>query len=64
MADPRFKLDEVSLVTLTQKSLELSWTRDPFDRLIAAHSLTRRVPLCSVDEVMLQHHKFIVPELR
>ena len=64
MTDPRFELDEVSLVALIQKSLDLGWTRDPFDRLIAAHSLARRVPLCSIDTVMLQHHKLIVPELR
>ena len=64
MTDPRFELDEVSLVALIQKSLDLGWTRDPFDRLIAAHSLARRVPLCSIDSIMLQHHKLLVPELR
>jgi len=64
MADPRFQVDEVSIATLVQRSLDLSWTRDPFDRLIAAHSLARRLPLCSVDGVMLQHHKLVVPELR
>src|SRR5882672_6499805 len=37
MADSRFQFDDISLVTLIQKSLELSWTRDPFDRMIAAH---------------------------
>jgi PIN domain nuclease of toxin-antitoxin system len=64
MSDPRFQFDEIPFATLIQKSLELSWTRDPFDRLIAAHSLCRTVPLCSVDEVMLQNHKLVVPELR
>lgn len=62
--DPRFEVDEVSVVSLIQKSLDLSWTRDPFDRLIAAHSRLRRVPLCSVDTVILAHHKLVVPELR
>ncbi|HEY2385013.1 MAG TPA: PIN domain-containing protein [Terriglobia bacterium] len=55
--DPRFQFDDVPFATLIQKSLELSWTRDPFDRIIAAHSLSRLMPLCSVDEVTLQHHK-------
>lgn len=64
MEDPRFQFDDVSFATVIQKSLELSWTRDPFDRLIAAHSLVRRAPLCSVDEAMLENHKLIVPELR
>ena len=64
MDDPRFELDEVPLANLIQKSLHLSWTRDPVDRMIAAHSIARRVPLCSVDSLMLQHHKLLVPELR
>ena len=64
LSDRRFIVDDAPFVTLTRKSLDLSWTRDPFDRLIAAHSLVRRVPLCSVDDLMLEHHKLIVPELR
>jgi PIN domain nuclease of toxin-antitoxin system len=64
MTDPRFEIDEVSVVALIQRSLELHWTRDPFDRLIAAHSRLRRVPLCSVDTVILANHKLLLPELR
>ena len=63
-SDPRFQFDDVPFSTLIQKSLELSWTRDPFDRMIAAHSLCRVVPLCSVDDAMLKHHKLLLPELR
>jgi PIN domain nuclease of toxin-antitoxin system len=63
-ADSRFIVGDVSLLTLTEKAVSLGWTRDPFDRLIAAHSLARRVPLCSVDSNILEHHKLIVPELR
>ncbi len=64
LSDARFIVDEVPYVTLVLKSLEIGWTRDPFDRLIAAHSLARRLPLCSVDEVVLHNHRMIVPELR
>ena len=64
MKDPRFAIDEVPITTLIERALDLAWTRDPFDRLIAAHSHARRVPLCSVDAVMRRHHKLIVPELR
>ena len=64
MEDPRFAVDEISVATLVQRSLELSWTRDPFDRLIAAHSLARRVPLCSLDQLILENHKHVVHELR
>jgi PIN domain nuclease of toxin-antitoxin system len=64
MEDSRFRVDEISVVNLVRRSVELSWSRDPFDRLIAAHSLARRLPLCSIDQAMLQHHKHIVRELR
>jgi len=64
LSDTRFAVDDVPFVTLIQKSLDLSWSRDPFDRLIAAHSLTRRLPLCTVDTIMLENHKLLVPELR
>jgi PIN domain nuclease of toxin-antitoxin system len=33
----------------------LAWTRDPFDRLIAAHALADDLPLVTRDEVMLAH---------
>lgn len=64
MTDPRFVVDDVSLVALTHKALALSWTRDPFDRLVCAHSLVRRLALCSVDTNIQENHKLLVPELR
>ena len=64
MSDPRFQFDDAPLAGIIQRSLDLTWTRDPFDRLIAAHSLVRRVPLCTVDALVLDNHKLIVPELR
>lgn len=63
-ADPRFVIDEVSLVALVEKALPLSWTRDPFDRLLAAHSEARRVPLASLDRRIRAGHRFLVEELR
>src|ERR1700722_15153392 len=63
-ADSRFVIDEPSFVSLVQKSLELSWARDPFDRLLVAHSLVRRKSLCSVDSLMLENHRLIPPELQ
>jgi len=61
--DPRFLVDEVPLMNLIQQALPLSWTRDPFDRLLAAHSAARRVPLCSVDRQIRAHHSWIPAEL-
>ena len=62
-ADPRFLVDEVPLLALVRHAIPLSWTRDPFDRLVAAHSAARRVPLCSVDQRVRAHHGLLVPEL-
>jgi PIN domain nuclease of toxin-antitoxin system len=63
MSDPRFVVDEVPLVPLVLQSLPLDWTRDPFDRLICAHSTARRVPLCTTDRRIREHHRLVVPEL-
>jgi PIN domain nuclease of toxin-antitoxin system len=63
MADPRFVVDEVPLVPLVLRSLSLGWTRDPFDRLLCAHSAARRVPLCSTDRRIRDHHRLVVAEL-
>jgi PIN domain nuclease of toxin-antitoxin system len=62
--DPRFVVDEVPLLALIQQALPLSWTRDPFDRLLAAHSEARRAPFCTLDRRMRAEHGLIVRELR
>lgn len=64
MADSRFIVDEAPLMQLIRHALELGWTRDPFDRLLAAHSSARRVPLCTVDRTILEHHVFVAGEVR
>lgn len=62
--DPRFLVDDPSLVTLVRHAMPLAWTRDPFDRLLAAHSTTRRTPLCTLDRTIREHHPLIAAELR
>jgi PIN domain nuclease of toxin-antitoxin system len=57
--DPRFVIDEIPLVPLIRRAIELTWTRDPFDRLIAAHSSVRRLPLCTTDRVVRQNHSLL-----
>ena len=64
MDDPRFTVDDAPLVTLVRHALSLDWTRDPFDRLLAAHSTARRIPLCTADRRMLAHHPLLPLELR
>jgi PIN domain nuclease of toxin-antitoxin system len=62
--DNRFVIDDPPLAQVFDNALSLDWTRDPFDRLLVAHSLTRRIPLCSVDEMIQRHHRLLSQELR
>lgn len=62
--DPRFVVDEVPLVPLIRQAMPLRWTRDPFDRLLAAHSAARRAPFCTLDRRIHEHHAFLPRELR
>jgi PIN domain nuclease of toxin-antitoxin system len=57
--DSRFVIDEIPLMPLIRRAIELTWTRDPFDRLIAAHSSVRRLPLCTTDRTVRQHHPLL-----
>ena len=63
-SDSRFVLDEPPLIPLIRRALPFSWTRDPFDRLLAAHSATRRVPLCTVEPTLLKHYALVVQSPR
>jgi PIN domain nuclease of toxin-antitoxin system len=62
--DDRFVIDDAPLEPVFRNAISMHWTRDPFDRLLAAHSLTRRVPLCSLDETIRVHHRLLPRELR
>jgi PIN domain nuclease of toxin-antitoxin system len=62
--DPRFVVDEVPLLPLVRNAIALTWTRDPFDRLLAAHSEARRAPLITLDRTLRRYHPLIVRELR
>ncbi len=62
-ADERFLIDEVGLGALVRRALPLTWTRDPFDRLLAAHSALRRMPLCTVDRTLHEYHSLFPEEL-
>ncbi len=38
-----------SVATVCRAAMKLAWTRDPFDRLICAHSLAAELPLVTKD---------------
>jgi PIN domain nuclease of toxin-antitoxin system len=46
---------DISAAALCRQALTLSWTRDPFDRLLAAHALATGWPLVTKDESLRQH---------
>ena len=62
MEDPRFTVDDIPLATVIRHALGLTWTRDPFDRMLVAHSLARRVPFCTTDREIRRHHRLIAGE--
>jgi PIN domain nuclease of toxin-antitoxin system len=44
---------DVSFAKLVDTAVDLTWTRDPFDRLIAAHAIAADVPLITADRTIL-----------
>lgn len=46
---------DISFADLTSRAIDLSWTRDPFDRLIAAHAAVADAPLVTADETIREH---------
>lgn len=54
-ADERWALDDPPSVTWFAYAADLAWTRDPFDRLIAAHGRLREWRVATADPVMLEH---------
>jgi PIN domain nuclease of toxin-antitoxin system len=48
-------IHDVGLSEAADRALDLSFTRDPFDRLIAAHALAAGASLLTVDETLLAH---------
>jgi PIN domain nuclease of toxin-antitoxin system len=49
------QMAEIPFSDLVEASLDLSWTRDPFDRLIAAHAIVADAPLVTADRMLLEH---------
>jgi PIN domain nuclease of toxin-antitoxin system len=54
-ADDRWMLDEPPAVAWFVEAAALGWTRDPFDRLLAAHARVRRWRLATSDTRLVAH---------
>lgn len=53
--DPRWTLDDPPLDAVVARAEGLSWTRDPFDRLVVAHGLARGWRIATSDLSMLKN---------
>jgi len=54
VADARWQLDEPPSGRWFTAACEFGWTRDPFDRLIAAHARVRRWKLATADQELIE----------
>jgi PIN domain nuclease of toxin-antitoxin system len=52
--DSRWVLDDPPAAAWFAKAIDLSWTRDPFDRLLVAHARLRGWRLATGDTVLLE----------
>lgn len=50
------QIDPVSFLPIAERSLEMKWTRDPFDRLITAQAEFHDADLLSKDRSILEHY--------
>lgn len=46
---------DVPTAALVAAASDLTWTRDPFDRLIAAHAIVTGAPLLTADRTILEN---------
>jgi len=46
---------DVAAAAVCNAALSLTWTRDPFDRLLAAHAVVTGLPLVTKDDT-IRHH--------
>jgi PIN domain nuclease of toxin-antitoxin system len=52
--DPRWRVDDPPALRLFDAAAGLSWTRDPFDRLIAGHAQLRGWKLATGDDRLIE----------
>jgi PIN domain nuclease of toxin-antitoxin system len=46
---------DASVADLVAAAIDLTWTRDPFDRLIAAQAIVADLPLVTADRTILEN---------
>lgn len=58
--DFRFRIDDVSFEEVCLAALDISWTRDPFDRLLVAHSHIRSLPFGTRDKLIREKYSAVL----
>lgn len=55
--DMGIKLCDTSFASVMLESSRMSWTRDPFDRVIVAHAANNESRLVTRDKAILEHYR-------
>lgn len=63
-AKVELQVDDLPFEIITRKAIEITWTRDPFDRLIAASSLARSYPLITKDTNLLEQFPLAIWDIQ
>jgi PIN domain nuclease of toxin-antitoxin system len=50
------KVSDTPFARVASAALALSWTRDPFDRLIVAQAIVQAAPLVTADRIIRKHY--------
>ncbi|HBF12851.1 MAG TPA: hypothetical protein DDW49_05615 [Deltaproteobacteria bacterium] len=58
--DTAFHIDDISFDEVCTAAFSFPWTRDPFDRLLVAHSQVRNIPLGTCDTMIKKHYSHTV----
>lgn len=54
------RVDDCQLQELIEIAAKETWTRDPFDRLIASHAKMRKATLITADKQMAAHYDRVI----
>jgi PIN domain nuclease of toxin-antitoxin system len=51
------RIMDSSFINTTEKALNLTWTRDPFDRIIVADAILNKGKLITADKTIRKHYE-------
>ena len=51
------KIMDSNFIKITEKAIQLTWTRDPFDRIIVADAILNKSYLITADKLIRKHYE-------